>query len=124
MVSGGAGALLAPLKAQRIRAQAVTEPEMARAVGGFVDDVEAARLSHDGHPQLAAAVAAARKRQVGLAGSFGWDYRCEGSVLLVSATLARFGAVSAPQQGRRHVRVKTPRETELASHPVRMRGQP
>ena len=67
--------------------------------------MEAARLSHDGHPQLAAAVAAARKRPVGPAGSFGWDYRCEGSVLLVSATLARFGAVTAR-------RVATPRSCD------------
>ena len=35
MVSGGAGALIAPLKAQRVKVQAVTEPEMARAVRRF-----------------------------------------------------------------------------------------
>ena len=94
-----AGALIAPMKAQRCKVAVVSSPEMARAVGGFVDDAHTARLSHDGHPQLAAAVAAARKRPVGLAGSFGWDYRAEGSVLLVSTTLARFGAVTARRSG-------------------------
>ena len=64
--------------------------DMARACGGFLDDVEAGRVSHSDQPPLNAAVAGARRRPIGDAGAFGWDRR-DGSVFvapLVAVTLA------------------------------------
>jgi hypothetical protein len=75
-----------------------TAPDMGRACGSFLDDVNSGRLSHAADRQLDAAVAGARKRPIGDAGAFGWDRRCDAAVFLaplVACTLARFGAVTA-----------------------------
>ena len=96
-----AASMIPFLKTQRCKVIVTSAPEMARACGGFVDDVEAARLTHGNQPLLNAAVAGARKRPIGVAGAYGWD-RADGSVFvapLVAATLARFGAVSAARSG-------------------------
>ena len=92
-----AASMVPLLKAQKCKTVVTTAPEMARACGGFLDEVETARLTHDGQSQLAAAVAGARRRPIGEAGAFGWDRR-DGSVFvapLVAVTLARFGAATA-----------------------------
>ena len=91
-----AASMVPALAAQRCRVVLTTAAEMARATASFLDDVTAGRLSHAGQPQLDAAVAGARRRPVGHAGAFAWD-RADRSVFvapLVSATLARHGAVT------------------------------
>jgi len=102
-----AASIVARLKAQKCKTIVTTAPEMARAYGGFLDDVVAGRLTHHDEPPLNDAVAGARRRPIGEAGAFGWDRR-DGSVFvapLVAVTLARFGAVTARRTGERHVRV-------------------
>jgi hypothetical protein len=93
------------LAAQRVSVRVTTAAEMAVACGGFLDDVNAARVSHSGQPVLAAAVEGARRRALGDAGAFAWDRRDESVFLspLVSVTLARFGAATG--------RVRTGRAT-------------
>ena len=71
--------------------------DTARACGGFLDDVDAGRVSHSDQPPLNAAVEGARRRPIGSAGAYAWDRR-DGSIFvapLVAATLARVGAVTA-----------------------------
>ena len=97
-----AASMVPLLKAQRCKVIVTSAPDMGRACGGFVDDVDAARLSHAGQPQLDAAVEGARKRPIAVAGAFGWD-RADGGVFiapLVAVTLARHGAVTAARSGR------------------------
>ena len=96
-----AASMVPLLKAQKCKVIVTTAPDMGRACGGLLDDVAAARLTHAGQPPLTAAVEGVRKRPIGVAGAFGWDRR-DGSVFvapLVAATLARFGAVTAPRRG-------------------------
>jgi len=95
--SSPAGSMVPGLNAQRVKTIVTGARDVAQACGAFYDDAIAGRLTHDGHPQLADAVAGARKRPLGAAGLWGWD-RASGSVFispLVAATLARHGAVTA-----------------------------
>jgi len=95
------------LAGQRVRVRVTTAAEMAVACGGFLDDVNAARLSHGGdgplEAALLAAVEGARRRALGDGGAFGWDRR-DGAVFLsplVAVTLARFGAATGrPRTGK------------------------
>ena len=92
-----AASMVPALHAQKVKTVITTARDMGRACGGFLDDVEAGRLSHAGQSLLDTAVAGARRRPVGDAGLWAWDRR-DGSVLiapLVAVTLARFGAVTA-----------------------------
>ena len=96
-----AASMIPFLKTQRCKVIVTSAPELARACGGFTDDVAAARLTHANQPQLNAAVVGARRRPLGQAGAYAWD-RADGSVFvapLVAATMARFGAVSAARSG-------------------------
>lgn len=95
--SSPAGSMVPGLNAQKVKTIVTGARDLAQACGGFYDDVQGGRLTHDGHPQLAEAVAGARKRPLGAAGLWGWD-RASGSVFvspLVAVTLARHGAVTA-----------------------------
>jgi hypothetical protein len=91
-----AATLVPALAAQKIKVVLTTARDMGRACGGFLDDVNSGRLSHNGHAQLTAAVAGARRRPIGDAWLWAWDRR-DGTVFvapLVAATLARHGALS------------------------------
>lgn len=94
-------ASLAPdLLAARIKVHFVTTADYGKACVGFVDDVVAGVVTHDGEQRLADAVAGGRRRDIGKAGSWGWsrarpDVDISG---LVAATLAVFGAKSAPRK--------------------------
>ena len=94
-----ANVLIDHLKAQRCKVIPTTGNDAARAAGGFVDDAAAGRLTHAGQLQLTEAVAGARKRPIGPSGAFGWDAGGVSASLLTAATLARFGAVTAPRRG-------------------------
>jgi hypothetical protein len=92
-----AATLIPALAAAKVKTVLTTARDMGRAAGGFLDDVNSGRLSHNGEAQLTAAVAGARRRPIGDAGLWAWDRR-DGSVFvapLVAATLARFGAITA-----------------------------
>ena len=92
-----AASMIPALHAQKCMVITTTAGDMAKACGGFLDDVLAGRLTHAEQPQLDAAVEGARRRPIGQAGAFGWDRR-DGTVFvapLVASTLARFGAVTA-----------------------------
>ena len=101
--ASAAAAMVPALEAARVRVTVTGPRDMARACGQFLSDTEAGRVSHTGQPQLADAVAGARKRPLGDAGAFAWDRR-DGSVHispLVAATLAAFGAATVrPRTGR------------------------
>jgi hypothetical protein len=72
--------------------------DMAKACGSFYDAVLEGRLTHFNQAPLNAALAGARKRPIGAAGGWGWDRKDYSINLapLVSVTLARFGATTAP----------------------------
>jgi hypothetical protein len=63
-----AATLIPALAMARVKTVLTTARDMARACGGFLDDVTAGRLSHPGQAQLDAAVAGARRRPIGDAG--------------------------------------------------------
>ena len=67
-----AATLVAALTVAKVKVLLTTGRDMARACGGFCDDVAAGKLSHAGQPALDAAVAGARRRPIGDAGAFGW----------------------------------------------------
>ena len=100
--SASAATVLVPdLEQARLKVVQTGLRDFGRACSGFVDDVVAGRLSHDGNAVLASAVAGARKRPLGDGGLFGFDRR-EGAVVspVVAAALARWGAVSTkPRTG-------------------------
>ena len=92
-----AASMIPALHAQKCKVITTTAVDMAKACGGFLDDVLAGRLTHAEQPQLDAAVEGARRRPIGQAGAFGWDRR-DGTVFvapLVASTLARHGAMIA-----------------------------
>lgn len=72
--------------------------DMAKACGSFYDAVLESRLTHFNQTPLNTAIAGARKRPIGTAGGWGWDRKDYSINLapLVSVTLARFGATTAP----------------------------
>lgn len=90
-----AASMIPTLKARRVRVISTGPTDMAKACGGFFDDAVSGRLSHASQPQLDASLAGARKRAIGDAGGWGWDRKDPQTNIapLVSATLARFGAV-------------------------------
>ncbi len=97
-----AASMIPTLKARKVKVITTNAGDMAKACGGFFDDANGARLTHAGQAELSEALAGARKRKIGDAGGWGWD-RKDATVNiapLVSATLARFGAVvtNKPEQ--------------------------
>lgn len=92
-----AASMVPTLKARRVRVVVTTAADMAKACGGFYDDIRAARLTHAAQPQLDEALAGAKQRKIGDAGGWGWDRKDPTINIapLVAATLAHFGAVSA-----------------------------
>lgn len=78
------------------RVKVIAQPEMARAVGSFYDAATARRLSHRNDQRLNDAVSAAVRRQIG--DVFVWQRRVAESIApLTAATLARWGALIAPE---------------------------
>ena len=98
-----AASMIPALIAAKCKVIVTTSRDMGAACGGFLDDVNAARISHANQSQLTTAVEGARKRPLGDAGLFGWDRR-DGSVFvapLVACTLARHGAATVGRRSGR-----------------------
>lgn len=103
-----AASMIPDLKARKVRVITVSAgADMAKACGGFYDDVTAPkpRLTHAAQEQLDDAVKGAAKRKIGDAGGWGWDRKdpTKNIAPLVAATLARFGAsvIKRPAPGGR-----------------------
>ena len=85
-----AGSLLVDLASLAVKVETVAAREYAQACGQFYDAVVGGAVCHLDQPVLNAAVAAARKRQLGDA--WAWARRSGGDVSpLVAVTLARWG---------------------------------
>lgn len=93
-----AASMVPALRNAGVRVVVTSAPDMAKACGDFYDAVLEARLTHFDQTQLNTALAGARKRPIGAAGGWGWDRKDYSINLapLVSVTLARFGATTAP----------------------------
>lgn len=100
-----AAALINDLRANKIRVNALSQSDSARACMGFQTDVSAGAISHIGQPAINVAVGVTGKRSIGKSGQ--WEYDPESSVdelaALRSITNARFGlTLKAPvTEGRR-----------------------
>lgn len=93
-----AASMVPALRNAGVRVVVTAAPDMAKACGDFYDAVVEGRLTHLDQSQLNTALAGARKRPIGAAGGWGWDRKDYSINLapLVSVTLARFGATTAP----------------------------
>lgn len=97
-----AASMVPSLVAANVRVQQTTSADMAKACGGFYDNTTAGRLTHGvtagdelvAQKALDDALAGAKKRDIGVAGGWGWDRRDPAVTIapLVAATLAHFGA--------------------------------
>jgi phage terminase large subunit-like protein len=100
-----AAQMIPELSARGVKAKRTTAGDMTKGCLIFETRANAGTLSHSGQPQLAAAVAGARKRPIGDAGGWGWDRRDATVTIhpLVAATLALLSASStrAPTSGQR-----------------------
>jgi hypothetical protein len=100
-----AAQMIPELSARGVKAKRTTAGDMTKGCLIFETRANAGTLSHSGQPQLAAAVAGARKRPIGDAGGWGWDRRDATVTIhpLVAATLALLSASStrAPTGGQR-----------------------
>ena len=97
-----AGALLPDLEAAGIPVQLMTARSVAQSAGSLYDSVLGATVRHLNQPQLTAAVAGARRRQLGDSWAFGRRSSSVDICPLVAASFARWGFVSAEA---RHVDV-------------------
>jgi hypothetical protein len=90
-----AASMIPSLKARKVRVIVTNATDMQKACSGFYDDAMTGRLTHADQAQLNDAVLGAKKRKIGDAGGWGWDRKnpAVNVAPLVSATLARFGAV-------------------------------
>lgn len=90
-----AASMIPVLKARKVKVITTNAADMSKACGGFYDDIFSGMLTHAGQDALDVAVAGAKKRKIGDAGGWGWDRKdpTVNIAPLVSATLARFGAV-------------------------------
>jgi hypothetical protein len=93
-----AASMVPALRGAGVRLVITSAADMAKACGAFYDAVLEERLTHFDQSPLNAALLGARKRPIGAAGGWGWDRKDYSINLapLVSVTLARFGAASAP----------------------------
>ena len=100
-----AAQMIPELVSRRVKVKRTTARDMTKGCLIFETRANAGTLSHSGQPQLAAAVAGARKRPIGDAGGWGWDRRDATVTIhpLVAATLALLSASStrAPTSGQR-----------------------
>lgn len=89
--------LLPELISRRVRVTVTNYADMVKACGLFVDGLRDGEITHIYQPALDAAVAGARKRNIGQGGGWGWDRRSPDVDLspLVSATLAYYGSLIA-----------------------------
>jgi hypothetical protein len=96
-----AASLLPDFRAAGIEPVVTSSTEMGQACGGFFDSVINGRLRHLDYQDLNEAVTAARKRDLGAEGAWGWARKGQSDITtLVAATLARYGyAVHGPSQG-------------------------
>jgi hypothetical protein len=93
-----AASMVSALRNAGVRVVVTTAADIAKACGAFYDAVMEERLPHFNQAPLNAAMSGARKRPIGTAGGWGWDRKDYATNLapLVSVTLARFGATTAP----------------------------
>ena len=100
-----AAQMIPELLSRRVKVKRTTARDMTKGCLIFETRASAGTLSHSGQPQLAAAVAGAKKRPIGDAGGWGWDRRDATVTIhpLVAATLALLSASSArvPTNGQR-----------------------
>ena len=100
-----AAQMIPELLSRRVKVKRTTARDMVKGCGMFETRTSAGTLSHSGQPQLAVAVAGAKKRPIGDAGGWGWDRRDATVTIhpLVAATLALLSASStrAPSDGKR-----------------------
>jgi hypothetical protein len=84
------------LQALRVKVKVSNAGDMVKGCLMFETRANAGSLSHSGQPQLASAVAGARKRPIGDAGGWGWDRRDATVSIhpLVASTLALLAASS------------------------------
>jgi hypothetical protein len=95
-----AASMVPELRRRRVKVDVCgSGAEMARAVGGFFDDLGAERLTHADQDQLTAALAGAKRRKIGDAGGWGLDRRdpAQNIAPLVACVLARYGTTLTKQ---------------------------
>ncbi|MDN5725169.1 MAG: DEAD/DEAH box helicase family protein [Propionibacteriales bacterium] len=88
-----AASLIDDFRREGIRVTVTGSSDMGAACGRIYDGVMDMQLVHIGQPQLAAAIAGARKRNIGTEGAWGWN-RSNAAVditPLVAVTLAAWG---------------------------------
>ena len=100
-----AAQMIPELLIRRVKVKRTTARDMTKGCLMFETRAHAGLLSHSGQPQLAAAVAGAKKRPIGDAGGWGWDRRDATVSIhpLVASTLALLAASSTrrPTNGER-----------------------
>ena len=100
-----AAQMIPELVSRRVRVRRSTARDMTKGCLLFETRAKSGLLSHSGQPQLASAVAGARKRPIGDAGGWGWDRRDATVSIhpLVAGTLALLSASSTrrPTNGER-----------------------
>lgn len=98
-----AASMIPQLKRRGVRVISGTAGDMAKACGLFYGDAVNGRLSHGGQQPVTDALMAAKKRNIGTAGGWGWDRRDPDANIapLVAVTLARFGATLTKRRGNR-----------------------
>lgn len=89
-----AASLTDDLEKRKVRITLAQAQDMASACGQLYDGVYAGWLTHPGQPQLAAALAQARKRDMLAGGAWGWSKKASDSDItpVVAVTLALWGA--------------------------------
>lgn len=95
-----ASSMIPKLKALGVNLHTGMSPDMAKACGMVVSEVESGRLTHADQESVNAAREGARKRKIGTAGGWGYD-RADASVFLapiVAVTLARLAASLGPRK--------------------------
>lgn len=100
-----AAQMIPELVSRRVKVRRTTARDMTKGCLIFETRATSGMLSHSGQPQLASAVAGAKKRPIGDAGGWGWDRRDATVTIhpLVAATLALLAASSTrkPTTGER-----------------------
>lgn len=101
-------AFIAELRRRRVPARLIVEPNVGQVIeahASMMAAVENDTMTHNGQPGLAAAVAVATKRKIGVTGGWGWEAIGDGDVLpLESATFALWGAETTKRRPGRKMR--------------------